>query len=508
MDRPIIERPMSNLDFPVSREVSLGSMVGLDAEAGLATDEHGHQNGGGGNPILAGMEAPWANDRFFLADSAGLALLATLIGYGSYWYNYVIGDMLEDWLSRTGERKYPSDIESLHLMGGAPLWIPLVWAGCTAVGVMKVLLRLDQYPSFLTEIRAEHADPKESAKVVVCCLASLYSGAALGPEAGLASGGGGLGTVLAELISKLGGASFQRGAEARRRLFVLGGITAAFGSIMPAPWVALMICMECAFAKRDEDGKEMIIWGRRTLFLLGFTASWAFVVRYAVEPIPELPLSGSKFDERYDNWMPVKAILLGAIAAFSALVYFVITAVIKVAFAKIGRVIEARLGVSARIIALCSLAGLITGVLGYCVPLSLTDGKAAMAPTALHAPGLSSVNLLCIALAKTACFGAAAAGGLVGGPFFPVLYIGMVVGELVSRIQGLGFFPAFTVPVVMVAMPGAVFPIPFTMVAFPLSMLKLGPLWCVPVLVGVLTSYTLLVGTGFVRKLAGGAGRG
>eukprot|EP00440_Ansanella_granifera_P029698 gb/GFBE01032258.1/.p1 GENE.gb/GFBE01032258.1/~~gb/GFBE01032258.1/.p1 ORF type:complete len:482 (+),score=86.43 gb/GFBE01032258.1/:1-1446(+) len=468
----------------------------------VAGDEehcHGREDS---NPILDGMEAPWANDKFFAADLLGMLLLAVIVGVASCGYNYVVADLLEKWLSASGAREYPRDPDSIQLMGGAPVWILLVWAGCTGVGVLKWAIGLDKFPSFLQEIRTEHAEPSQCFKVCLCCMASLLSGAALGPEAGLASGGAGTGVLIARGISKLG-PDFERDADDRRRLFVLGGIVAAFGSIMPAPWVALLICVECALQNRNQD-KELVMWGRRTLFLMSFCGSLSFVVKYWVVPVTELPpFGGPTLDDAYDDLMPIKAILLGAIAAFSALVYFIIGAITKVIFTKIGSGIERCAGKGARIVALCSLAGLITGVLGYLVPLSLTDGKAGMAPTIHHGPSLTAANLFAIAISKTVSFSVAASGGLVGGPFFPVLYIGLVVGELVSRIPGLGLFPNFCVPVVMVSLPGAVFPVPFTMVAFPVSGLKLGPLWCVPLLVSVSTAYTLLVGTGLVKKLAG-----
>merc|ERR1711988_1542521 len=118
---------------------------------------------------------------------------------------------------------------------------------------------------------------------------------------------------------------------------------------------------------------------------------------------------------------------------------------------------------------------------------SLTSGKEAMFPTIKHAgflatdkaTRLSSAGLLWIVLAKTVSYSAAAAGGLVGGPFFPILYIGVAVGELCARmpINWSVTPPTFTVPVTMVAVPSAVFPTPFTMVAIPLSYFHLGPLW-------------------------------
>eukprot|EP00933_Yihiella_yeosuensis_P030576 TRINITY_DN24205_c1_g1_i1.p1 TRINITY_DN24205_c1_g1~~TRINITY_DN24205_c1_g1_i1.p1 ORF type:complete len:503 (-),score=87.11 TRINITY_DN24205_c1_g1_i1:342-1850(-) len=458
---------------------------------------------GGGNPVIDGMEAPWANDLNFVIDLLALGVLCVFMGVASYYYNYIVGDLLEKWLSSTGDREYPHDPESIKLLGGAPIWIPLVWAGGTVVGIMKWVFGLDTYASFLQEIKEAHADPKQCAKVTVCCIASLFSGAALGPEAGLAAFGGGLGTFISDLLTRFGR---TEGAHERCQLYVLAGIASAFGSIMPSPWVSVLICMECAFVKHDADGKQMLIFGRKTLFLLCYTASLTFVVRYAVEKIPVAPIPGSELDQLYENDMAFKAVLLGLIAAFATVVYAIIGAIFKQVFKRIGHCLERSLGRGARLVGLASLAGLITGVLGFLVPLSLTDGKAAMVPTAKHAqvPGdISDLNLFCIAIAKTASFAAAAAGGLVGGPFFPVLYIGQVVGLLCSRIPGLDMSPQLTMPVVMSAMPGALFPIPFTLVAFPVSFLKLGPLWCVPILIAVMTSYTLLVGTGFVKKLAG-----
>eukprot|EP00930_Biecheleria_cincta_P084833 TRINITY_DN74268_c0_g1_i1.p1 TRINITY_DN74268_c0_g1~~TRINITY_DN74268_c0_g1_i1.p1 ORF type:complete len:512 (+),score=64.36 TRINITY_DN74268_c0_g1_i1:60-1595(+) len=481
-----------------------GQESGIDSESHHASTNHASP---GANPLLAEMEAPWANDRFFFVDLLGLTIIAAMSGIFSYGYNYVVGDLLEKWLSYTGDREYPKDKGSVQLLGGAWQWILIVWGGCTFVGILKAIVGLDKYPSFLVEIRAQHADPKSSFKVLVCCMLSLLSGAALGPEAGLAAACGAFGTLMALAISRLG-ESYKADEEKRTKLFVVGGICAAFGTIMPAPWVSLLICMECSIRKTDTEGTIMSIFGRRTLFLLGITATLAFVARYAMDPIPPSKLDGSILDRKYDNLMPLKAVLLGAIGAATALGIFVIGALVKAPFELIGRRVENCFGEKCRIICLCSLAGLVTGVLGYLVPFSLTDGKTEIEPTlmhalpALHQAPLTSANLFLIALTKTVSYGAANAGGLVGGPFFPVLYIGVVVGVLAARIPGFDLFPAFTIPVVMVSVPAAIFPIPFTMVAMPISMFNLGPLWCVPILVGIITSYTLLVGSGLVKKLA------
>mmetsp|Transcript_9050 Transcript_9050/g.23471 ORF Transcript_9050/g.23471 Transcript_9050/m.23471 type:complete len:509 (-) Transcript_9050:179-1705(-) len=480
------------------------------------------RNGGraAANPIFEQMEVPWANSKAFVVDFGALALLSCICGLLAYAYGYVTGDLLSDWLSATAGVEYPTAYLTGERWFGPPLWIPLCWAFGTLVGILKVAVGLDTFDSFLVEIRKEHCSTMEGLKTFVCCIASLLSGACMGPEAGIAAAGGAIGTFLSGAVSKLGPEyAEEQVADERRRLYVLSGICAAFATMMPAPWVALLICVECAMLKADDEGKKLKLFGHKTLFMLGIVATLAWTVRYAVKEIPLMPdlaLMAKTSGVEYDNWMPFKAILLGAIGAASALVYFIIGALCKVLMTKIGKQLERAGGKPARIIGLASIAGLMTGVLGYLVPMSLASGKEALIPTVFHAsnigqmlPGakeLTAVSLLWIALAKTVSYSFAAAGGMVGGPFFPILYIGVVLGEMCARIPiDWGVLPAaLTVPAVMVAVPGAVFPIPFTLVAMPLSYFHLGPRWCVPILAAVITSYTLVVGAGVAQKLAGG----
>jgi len=277
--------------------------------------------------------------------------------------------------------------------------------------------------------------------------------------------------------------------------------------------------------KDGVEGKQLKLFGRRTLFILGYVAIVAFAVRYAVEPIPQLPdLAGllRASGDTYSNSMLPKAAILGVIGAMAALVYAIIGAIVKKVFVKIGARIERCLGTQARIMSLCSLAGLLTGVLGYLCPMSLASGKEALIPMIFSRlpsddpsfpnhlfptpPDQSGWSLLWIVVAKTLSFSVASAGGMVGGPFFPVLFIGVVIGQLCALIPiDWSVHPtAITVPVVMVSMPSSVFPIPFTLVAIPLSYFHLGTDGCVPILVGIVTSYTLVVGSGLIKALARG----
>eukprot|EP00931_Biecheleriopsis_adriatica_P045748 TRINITY_DN26205_c0_g1_i1.p1 TRINITY_DN26205_c0_g1~~TRINITY_DN26205_c0_g1_i1.p1 ORF type:complete len:502 (-),score=90.06 TRINITY_DN26205_c0_g1_i1:105-1610(-) len=496
-----------------AQEVSLQPVA--DEQGGIDEPLAGHHPSGPEvNPIFAEMETPWANSKVFVMDAVCLIIISVFAGCLALGYGYVVGDMLNDWLTSVGGKPYPDAFMSGEL--GCWQWILCIWGGCTVVGVMKAVLGLDQFDSFLVEIRNQHCESVKACKTFVCCVASLYSGAVLGPEAGLAAACGGFANALAAGVSKLGSEWAEaQASDERRRLYVLAGICAAFGTIMPSPWVALLICVECSMLKNDPDGKQCYLFGRRTMFMMGFAAIFAYTMRYQLKAIPiapDLATAAHLAGTVYDNSMPFKAMILGAIGAVTALAYAIIGAVVKKIFVVLAKMLESSLGKPGRIIVLCSLAGLITGVLGYLVPLSISSGKETMFPTIAHggfvSPDkvtLATSTLFWIAICKAVGYSAAAAGGLVGGPFFPILYIGVCVGEMAARINLINFgqFPAtLTVPVTMVAVPAAVFPTPFTFVAIPLSYFHLGPLWCVPILMGILTSYTLIVGSGLVEKLA------
>lgn len=477
---------------------------------GDSTPEHDNSEGGAAQDLLKGMEAPWANNASFVQDVAALMVIAAAMGSFSWAYMYCVGNITEQWLSKVGQFDYPNDPASVKLLSGPLLWVPCCWAGGTAMGLLKVLLRLDEAPSFLEELQSQRVNPVVAFKTLICCVASLLTGAAMGPEAGLASAGGMLGTIVAHNLSRCFPLPPEQMDE-RRRLFVLGGIVAAFGSILPAPWVALLLCAELTLRKRDEDGKEQIMLGRRTLILLGLTATVAYCVRYQVEEIPVMPLPGSVLDQTYSNTLPLWAIPLGVVAGVTVLLYFVVAAVWKALFRVLGHQMERLVGPRFRTIGLASLAGLLTGLLGVLVPLSLLDGSAAIRPTLVQtrAGQIDTLHLAAIVVAKCSAYWIASSGGLVGGIFFPLLYIGLAVGEIMGTLPGLKDVVqpwsnrggALTIPLLMAGVPGAIVPMPLTLVALPLSLFNLGPLWCVPLFACVLTSYTLIVGSGLLRKL-------
>lgn len=524
---------MTAADGPLSMDDQAESVAAFLSVRSEATGEaRGPDDSmGAAKDLLAIMEAPWANSRTFFADAILLIVVSCVMGVLSCAYMRVVGDATEYWLSRASQYEYPTDPRSFQNLKGPILWLPLCWAGGTVVGILKVVVGLDTYPSFLEDLLHREVDPKTALKVMLCCVASLLTGAAMGPEAGLGAAGGALGSIFARCLC---GAvwtpsnhrhyhhdhqSFEPSEASRReriQLFTLAGMAAAFGSIMPAPWVGLLLVVELSNRKHDPHGKEKITIGNRTVCLLGLVASLAWAVKNMIDPAQTPPLPGGLLDVAYSNWMPLKAIGLGFISVVVVLIYFVIAGVCKRSFLALSRVIQRRVGERFRIIFMCSLAGLLTGCLGVLVPLSLTDGATQIMPTLKsqmprsNFPNgmLTASDLIAVAFAKCFAYWIAASGGFVGGIFFPLLYIGVVAGELMKHVPGFDTSAGalFTVPVMMASIPASILPMPFTLVALPLSTFNLGPKWCVPIFIATLTSYSLLVGTGLMRRILERAG--
>jgi len=338
----------------------------------------------------------------------------------------------------------------------------------------------------------------------VCCIASLDVGATLGLEAGLGATGSALGYLMAEAVNKVYPPAIAdpEKADLRRRTFILCGIAAGFGAILPTPFIAACLVAEIASAGSERLSPEgEFMAGRRlpkkVLTFLVPAATFSFVARWALDPEPMVKTPGYLLP--YDNWSAVYAIGIAIFSAFVGLVFLLIQASCKALTVKLGGAIERCCGKAARIILLASLGGAVTGVGMYLFPLVYSSGKSCMQPTILHAKSLSTTLLIGTALAKCVTFSMGISCGLVGGLFFPAMFVGLLGGEVASRLFNLD--PGLTIPIMLAAVPGSFVTAPITMLSLPVGMFVMGPLHTVAVLMGVVTSNTLLVGTGFLQRL-------
>lgn len=176
-------------------------------------------------------------------------------------------------------------------------------------------------------------------------------------------------------------------------------------------------------------------------------------------------------------------------------------ALIKIFFVPVEKFSERFVGKAFRQVALASLGGALTGVGIYMFPLATGSGKSGMAPAMLYAQSkqLGLDTLIGIAFMKCVVYWTSAHAGMVGGIFYPLLFVGEVSGLVCADIFNIPIQTA--VPIMLGAVPAALLSAPLTLLSFPVGLFVTGPVQTVPIVVAIVTTNTLLVGTGLMEKL-------
>jgi len=430
------------------------------------------------------------------------------MGFLSIPYMWVVDEVSDWWLRRLGPEGFMEDPATLDFLAGSPWWILVTWLGCTAVGVMKVIIGLDKYPSFITELKHQSVDPRQSLKVTVTCMASLCAGAVMGPEAGLGGLGAAMGYVCSILVGRSGLVSRSpERLDERRRAYILSGMAAAFGSILPAPFVAVLLVGEIASLGTETDGDEEFLAGRKlpnkVMVFLVPAATFAFATRYITEELPSSPFPAALLP--YDKWSPLIAMGLGVLGALAGLVFLILNGISKRIMDGLGSRVERKCGAKARIVVLASLAGALVGAITYMFPLCVGSGRSQMKAAIQHGDQLGTWVIVGTALGKALAYWTCANGGLVGGVFFPAMFLGMLAGDICHRVLNVKRGQACLT--MLGAVPGSFVTAPLTMLSLPVGMFVTGPLHTVGIFMGITVANTCLVGTGFLLRLLERASR-
>ncbi|XVV16277.1 chloride channel protein [Actinoplanes sp. CA-131856] len=353
-----------------------------------------------------------------------------------------------------------------HWFGGHWWWIAVTAGAGLAVGLLRRLTRLpEEVPGLIADLRSEHVEPRLVPGVVAVSAVSLIGGASLGPEKALGSIGGGAGGWL----------SRRRGlSDDAVRLNTLSGFAGAYGGLFSSTVIVVAMIMEIA-----RPGGERYV---RALLGTIVASSVSFGVYFVI--------AGSVFLDAYrvpqyefKDWVMAAAVPLGL---FAAVVATLMGLFVKAATALFGRL---RWPAVAR----STLAGIVFGLVGVALPLTMFTGSDQLATLLGEAPSLGLALLIVLPIAKMLTFAVSQAGGFVGGPVFPALFVGGAAGVLVHElIPGVPLGLAFTC--LLAAVPGGVVAAPFSMVLLAAFMTQIGALQTAPILIAVITSFLTMKG--------------
>lgn len=243
----------------------------------------------------------------------------------------------------------------------------------------------------------------------------------------------------------------------------------AFGGLFSSPFLATLLVLEVAHVARRRIERALI--GSLVASSVAFGITFALVGSLFLG-IYEVPTY------EYEDWHLLAAVALGLVAA-----------VVVVVMSLLGRIVRAvimRLPGPALVRPV--IGGLVFGLIGVMLPLTNFTGSDQLGTVLAEADSLGVVLLVATLLGKMIAFAVAMGSGFIGGPIFPVLFMGGTAGVIVAEVVpvlplGLAF------SCLLAAVSGSVVAAPFSMVLLAMLFTQVGALQSAPILVSVGTAY-------------------
>jgi H+/Cl- antiporter ClcA len=318
-------------------------------------------------------------------------------------------------------------------------WIPLLSMGAMGVAFLRQWTGVaDKVPGAVAYARQGWVDPSSALPLFAISAISLFVGASLGPSFGIIISGGGLGSWLSQraAVSDMEG----------QHEYALTGMSAGLSGVFAAPLFASIMVSELAPSPRSRYV---------ALFVPAFAGSViAYVIFIAMGGkglLDAFQVTGYE----YDNIHLLYGLLLG-----------VLSIVVLVAQAVVGNGVR---WVSAKLtspILRAGVLGALVGSIAFALPLTVTGGSTQLAFETSRISELSVGLLIAVLIGKMFAFVLSQEAGFLGGPVFPILFIGGTAGIIVHLLM-----PDIPAPLAVAAMLAAV---PAATIAAPVSFIVLG----------------------------------
>ena len=341
------------------------------------------------------------------------------------------------------------------------------------VGLLYRFTNAREINSIMAMVKGD-MDTKPVPAGVLVSLISLVGGFSLGPEvpAGMIAAG------LSTWVSK-----WRNLSEDIRKSNIVSGVVAAYSGVFTSPLAILMIPIELPHMQ------SVAYYG--TLIVAAAAAVIGFVVFFAGEGfefsgmLRLLDLPGYEFEV----WHIAVGVILGVVGAILTLIYGLTTKGLKGIVAPLNRMPIVR----------STLGGLLLGLLGVALPLTLFLGSGGLVVVTENAAELGVILLIVYVFAKILATAGAQATGFIGGPIFPMFFIGGTAGTVVHLL-----FPqipiALAVSCMMAAVPAALLPIPISLGLLTMLIAGLSILDAIPVFVAALTGFLVVQGFGLIKR--------
>ena len=357
--------------------------------------------------------------------------------------------------------------------GGHWWWIAVTAGAGMAVGALRGLTGVpEKLPGLFEDLHAERVDVRLVPGVVAASVVSLIGGASVGPEKVLGTVGGGAGSWIARRTRRR-----QQDAQVN----TLAGIAGIFGGLFSSPVIVVMLILEIVRPGGQRFSK--------TLAATIAAGSVSFGIYFAI--VGAVFLGAYQVPHyAFRDWQLLASVPLGL---FGALVTTLLAGITTLAAQLFGR-LKTPAAVKS------SLGGIVLGVVGVALPLTMFSGSDQLGTVLKDAGALGLGLCVAILFAKTLTYAVAQGSGFVGGPIFPSLFIGGTAGVIVHQaIPSLALGLSFSC--LLTAVLGSLAAAPFAMVLMAAFLTRGGALQTAPILITVVTTFLTVEG---VKYLAAG----
>jgi H+/Cl- antiporter ClcA len=421
------------------------------------------------DPTAAAAADPMAllRSRSYLQILVLAALIGVPVATVAYFFLKLVA-VLQNWFFTT----LPKELG----FSGTPVWwpLPLLAIAGVLVGASIQYLPGTSGHKPAEGFKAGGGAPTavELPGVVFASLATLSLGVVLGPEAPLIAIGGGLGALAVHLV--------KRDAPPTAAVVIASaGSFAAISALLGSPIVAAFLLMEASGLGGPLLGLVLVpgllAAGIGTLIFIGLDSLTGFgSFSLAIPGLP--PFSH-----------PTGVMFLWAIAF--GLVAAVLGTAIRLLALTLQPVVERRKLLLTPVVGLGvgALAILFVEVAGHSLSDVLFSGQSALPDVVLNASNWTVGALVLLAACKSVAYGLSLSS-FRGGPIFPAMFIGGVIGVAASHLPGLSLVPAVAMGIG--AMATVMLKLPMTSALLPTLLLSSDGLSIAPlVIVAVVVTY-------------------
>jgi H+/Cl- antiporter ClcA len=277
-------------------------------------------------------------------------------------------------------------------------------------------------------------NPRHLPSILLQAFTALWSGAAVGPEGPLVFLSGGVGSFICDRLK------IQKDDV---QVLVYSSIAGAFGGFFGSPVIGAVGAFEYMFIKELNFYRHLI--PGLIAAAVGYGVYFA-ILQTTYLGIYDFPDYASP--RLVDLWW---ALLVGVIAGFVGIMFKLIFGIVHLVFAPLSK----------RPILRAVIGGVIIGIIGSFIPLTLYSGQDQLLQI-IHNPAAFGIGLLLLMIVVKALLTSTSfATGFEGGPVFPTLFMGGTLGLAISQI--LTFIPqGVAVTAGMAGVACAILPLPLT----------------------------------------------